>query len=199
MTSPIVALKLIGVSLSDIKRLLRSERHELTAVLAAQRIVLEEKRRRLDLAIAAVREAQGMERQQLDPSRMRRIVEVINMQHQRTEWKSYTTRSCKAKSSGCRRCHRRLANSSVDSSPNSPRRFKESSTKTRQGHALRNSPDGGYSFCAFAPKGDVDPQLLKYGAAYLSDGGWRPGASQPEPPFGRPIWEFMARALAARR
>jgi hypothetical protein len=51
----------------------------------------------------------------------------------------------------------------------------------------------------FAPKGEVDPQLLKYQAAYLSEGGWPAGAPQPEPPCGRRIWEFMARALAARQ
>jgi len=52
---------------------------------------------------------------------------------------------------------------------------------------------------AFAPKGEVDPRLPKYQAAYLSEGVWPAGAPQPDPPFGRPIWEFMARALAARQ
>jgi hypothetical protein len=52
---------------------------------------------------------------------------------------------------------------------------------------------------AFAPKGEVDPQLLKYAATYLSDGEWPSGAPQPEPPFGRPVWEFMAKALIARQ
>jgi DNA-binding transcriptional MerR regulator len=37
----IVALKCIGISLRDIKRLLRTERRELTGVLSAQRVVLE--------------------------------------------------------------------------------------------------------------------------------------------------------------
>src|SRR5262245_35041121 len=52
----IVALKFIGVALRDIKRLLRSDRRELKGVLAAQQVVLEEKRRRLDLAIAVIRQ-----------------------------------------------------------------------------------------------------------------------------------------------
>jgi MerR family transcriptional regulator, thiopeptide resistance regulator len=51
----IIALKFIGISLRDIKRLLRTERREWSSVLTAQRVVLEEKRRRLDLAIDAVR------------------------------------------------------------------------------------------------------------------------------------------------
>jgi DNA-binding transcriptional MerR regulator len=62
----IVALNFIGISLRDIKRLLRTDRRELRNVLAAQRLVLEEKRRRLDLAIDAVREAQEAGGQQLD-------------------------------------------------------------------------------------------------------------------------------------
>jgi hypothetical protein len=37
---------------------------------------------------------------------------------------------------------------------------------------------------AFAPRGAVDPQLLKYQAADFSDGEWPAGAPQPDPPFG---------------
>ena len=54
----IVALKFIGVPLRDVKRLLRTATGEFKKVLAAQRTLLEEKRRRLDLAIAAIRQAQ---------------------------------------------------------------------------------------------------------------------------------------------
>jgi hypothetical protein len=52
---------------------------------------------------------------------------------------------------------------------------------------------------AFAPARDVDPQLMKYQAAFLSKDGWPADAPQPDPPYGRPVWEFMARALAARQ
>jgi hypothetical protein len=48
------------------------------------------------------------------------------------------------------------------------------------------------------PKGDVDPQLLKFAAAYLSDGEWPADASAPELLGGKRVWEFMARALAVR-
>ena len=67
----IVALKFIGISLRDIKRLLRTERCEWSSVLVAQRVVLEEKRRRLNLAIDAIREAQEVGGQQLDSGRIR--------------------------------------------------------------------------------------------------------------------------------
>jgi len=83
----VVALKFIGISLRDIKGLLRTEPRALSRVLAAQRVVLEEKRRRLDLAIDAVREAQDVGGPQLEAGRINRIIEVIQMQNQRNEWK----------------------------------------------------------------------------------------------------------------
>ena len=46
---------------------------------------------------------------------------------------------------------------------------------------------------------DMDPKyvrlMLKYFGAYMSDGDWPAGAPQPEPPFGKPVWEFIAKAL----
>jgi hypothetical protein len=51
---------------------------------------------------------------------------------------------------------------------------------------------------AFSPTG-VDPQMLNYGAASSTEGAWPAGAVRPEPPFGKPVWEFMAKAIAVRR
>jgi hypothetical protein len=51
---------------------------------------------------------------------------------------------------------------------------------------------------ALSPTGAADPQLLKYEAAYISERGWPAGAPQPEPPYGRAVWEFMAKAKTAR-
>jgi hypothetical protein len=51
---------------------------------------------------------------------------------------------------------------------------------------------------ALAPQGAIDPQLLKYAATYLSDGDWPAGAPSPEPPFGKPVWAFTAKAIALR-
>lgn len=196
----IVALKFIGISLRDIKRLLRTERRELSGVLAAQRVVLEEKRRRLDLAIHAVREAEGVGEQQLDAGRIKRIIEVIKMQDQRNEWKKQYDAVLQGKIE-------RLQAISPEAREQLRGQFAELCTDI-QG-VLHEDPAGPRAqelagrwlqlLRAFAPKGEVDPQLLKYQAAYLSEGGWPPGAPQPEPPFGRPIWEFMAKALAARQ
>jgi DNA-binding transcriptional MerR regulator len=195
----IVALKFIGVSLRDIKRLLRTERRELSTVLAAQRLVLEEKRRRLDLAIDAVREAQEVGGQQLDAGRIKRIIEVIKMQDQRDEWKKQYDVLLQGKID-------RLKAMSPEAREQLRGQFAELCKEIQD--VLEESPAGPRAqelagrwlqlLAAFAPKGEVDPQLLKYQAAYLSDGQWPAGAPQPEPPFGRPIWEFMTRALAAR-
>ena len=94
----IVALKFIGISLRDIKRLLRTQTEELQPVLAAQRAVLEEKRRR--------------------PGALQHIIEVLKMQD-----------------------------------PSGPR------AQELAGRWLE-------LLSAFAPKGPVDPQMLKYAAAY---------------------------------
>jgi len=81
----IVALRFVGIPLMSIGRLLRSDPREWDQVLDAQRRVLEEKRRRLDLAIQAIREAQGTRGREID--RVKRIIEVINMQEKRDEFK----------------------------------------------------------------------------------------------------------------
>ena len=52
---------------------------------------------------------------------------------------------------------------------------------------------------AFSPTGGGDPQMLKYGAASSAEGAWPAGAARPDPPFGKPVWEFMAKAIAVRR
>jgi DNA-binding transcriptional MerR regulator len=196
----IVALKFIGISLRDIKRLLRTERRELSGVLAAQRVVLEEKRRRLDLAIAAVRQALEAGGQELDVGRIKRIIEVIKMQDQRSEWKKQYDALLQGKID-------KLQAMSPDAREQLRGKFAEL-CRDIQG-ALDEDPAGPRAqelaarwlqlLRTFAPKGDIDPQLLKYQAAYLSDGEWPAGAPQPEPPFGRPIWEFMAKAVAARQ
>jgi hypothetical protein len=33
----------------------------------------------------------------------------------------------------------------------------------------------------------------------MPEGDGPPGAARPEPPYGKPVWEFMARAIALRR
>jgi DNA-binding transcriptional MerR regulator len=194
----IVALKFIGVSLREIKRLLRTAPGEFRRILAAQRTVLEEKRRRLDQAIDAIRLAQDADRQQ--PDTLKHIIGVIKMQEKRDEFKKQYEALLQGKI-------QRLPALSPDARERLRGQFSELS-KEIQG-AIDQDPAGPRAqelagrwlelLAAFSPKGAVDPQLLKYQATYMSDGEWPAGATQPEPPYGKPVWEFMARAIALRR
>jgi hypothetical protein len=131
---------------------------------------------------------------------MKRIIEVIKMQEKRNEFKKQYVALLQGKidrlrpmspeareelrgqfSELCREIHGVL-----DQDPAGPR------AQELAGRCLE-------LLNAFAPKGEVDAQLLKYAAMSLSDGEWPSGAPQPEPPFGRPVWEFVAKALAARQ
>jgi MerR family transcriptional regulator, thiopeptide resistance regulator len=195
----IVSLKFIGIPLRDIRRLLRSGRDDFASVLAAQRIVLEEKRRRLDRAIAAIREAQAGGPLP-DAAGLKRIIEVITMQDQRDEFKTQYDALLQGKIERLRamspevreKLRRQFADlckeieGALGEDPASPR------AQQLAGRWLE-------LLQAFAPKVEIDPQLLKYQAAYMSEQGWPAGAPRPEPPFGRPVWEFMAKAIAARR
>ena len=83
----IVTLKFIGFSLKEIKRLLDRKGSGLSAALRAQRMTLNEKRRRLDLAIQAIARAEGIAatRSKLDWETFQKITEAIQMQTN-TDW-----------------------------------------------------------------------------------------------------------------
>jgi MerR family transcriptional regulator, thiopeptide resistance regulator len=83
----IVALKFIGVPLKRIKALLAGAPYQLAAALALQRGLLEEKRRRLGEAIAAIAQAEAALQQgeQADARILRRLIEVIEMQNE-SDW-----------------------------------------------------------------------------------------------------------------
>ena len=193
----IVALKFIGVPLRDVKRLLRTAPDEFKKVLAAQRTLLEEKRRRLDLAIAAIRQAQDVDASQ--PAALKHIIEVIEMQDNQDEFKKQYDALLQGKIE-------RLKALSPDARQQLRGEFADLCNEI-QG-ALDQDPAGPRAqelagrwlqlLGALSPTGVADPQLLKYEAAYISDRGWPAGAPQPEPPYGRPVWEFMAKAIAAR-
>jgi DNA-binding transcriptional MerR regulator len=193
----IVALKFIGVPLRDIKRLLRTEPGEFRRVLAAQRTLLEEKRRRLDLAIDAIRQAQDGD---LAQSRaLKHIIEVIKMQEKQDEYRQQYDALLKGKIE-------RLQALGPEAREQLRRQFSELCQEIAG--ALDQDPAGPRAqelagrwlqlLAAFSPTGGVDPQMLKYGAASSVEGAWPAGAARPEPPFGKPVWEFMAKAIAAR-
>lgn len=83
----IVALRFLGVPLKQIGTILRRNGHDLPAALHRQRVALEEKRRLLDRAIKAIRNAENSIQpgQPADTGLLKKIVEVIEMQ-ENTDW-----------------------------------------------------------------------------------------------------------------
>jgi MerR family transcriptional regulator, thiopeptide resistance regulator len=83
----IVALKFLGIPLKQIKVLLDRNALELRDALRVQRRVLEEKRRLLESAISAIRDAEASIKpgQQPDTALLKKIIEVIEMQNN-SDW-----------------------------------------------------------------------------------------------------------------
>ena len=79
----IVALKFIGFSLKEIKNILKRDSFDMSVELRRQREAIEEKRRRLELAIQAIQRAEYVMGTSAEPDwdTFVKIIEVINMQH----------------------------------------------------------------------------------------------------------------------
>lgn len=95
----IVALKFIGVPLKRIKSMLDRDSAALPGALKRQRTVLEEKRRLLDHAIEAIRNAEQAfaEGRQPDTAILKHIIEVIEMQNDQDWSAKYYSPEARAK------------------------------------------------------------------------------------------------------
>jgi DNA-binding transcriptional MerR regulator len=89
----VVALKFLGIPLKQIKVLLDRDVRELSEVLRSQRRALEEKRRWLDQAIGAIRDAE----RETDAAALKKIIEVIEMQENADFMKRYYSEEAQAK------------------------------------------------------------------------------------------------------
>jgi DNA-binding transcriptional MerR regulator len=89
----IVTLKFIGLSLKQIKEMLDGKEFDLKTTLRLQREVIEEKRRRIDMAIEAIRKAESVMARSGEPDweALKKIIEVINMQNDMEWMKKYYT------------------------------------------------------------------------------------------------------------
>jgi MerR family transcriptional regulator, thiopeptide resistance regulator len=83
----VVTLKFIGLSLKQIKEILRRKSFDLATALRVQRQVIVEKRRQLDAAIRAIEKAEKVMASDQEPNweTFKKIIEVINMQSN-MEW-----------------------------------------------------------------------------------------------------------------
>jgi MerR family transcriptional regulator, thiopeptide resistance regulator len=95
----IVALKFLGIPLKQIRTLFNREATALPEALRLQRRVLEEKRRLLDSAINAIREAEQAtgSRERPDSAVLKKIIEVIEMQDNMDWSKKYYTEEAQAR------------------------------------------------------------------------------------------------------
>jgi DNA-binding transcriptional MerR regulator len=95
----IVALRFLGLPLKEIKKLLDRDTRDLPAVLRSQRRALEEKRRRLDRAIGAIRDAERLVRPggPADAAVLKKIIEVIEVQDNVDFMKKYYSEEAQAK------------------------------------------------------------------------------------------------------
>jgi DNA-binding transcriptional MerR regulator len=94
----VVALKFLGLPLKDIQELLDSAPAELPDALRMQRRALEEKRRLLDRAIVAIREAETVvaTERRAGTAVLKKIIEVIEMQ-QNNDWTKYANEAAREK------------------------------------------------------------------------------------------------------
>jgi MerR family transcriptional regulator, thiopeptide resistance regulator len=95
----IVALKFLSLPLKEIRGLLDSPAPELPAALRMQRSALEEKRKLLDRAIGAIREAEALVASGRPASAavLKKIIEVIEMQTNNDWMKKYASEAAQLK------------------------------------------------------------------------------------------------------
>jgi DNA-binding transcriptional MerR regulator len=95
----VVALKFLGIPLKQIKLLLDHDSRQLSDVLQSQRRALEEKRRWLDQAIGAIRDAERAIHpdRQTDAAVLKKIIEVIEMQDNADFMKQYYSEAAQGK------------------------------------------------------------------------------------------------------
>jgi len=95
----IVALKFLGLPLKEIRELLNSAAPELPMALRMQRSALEEKRRLLDRAIGAIREAEAIvaSGRPAGAAILKKIIEAIEMQTNNEWMKKYASEAAQAK------------------------------------------------------------------------------------------------------
>jgi hypothetical protein len=182
--------------------LLRRRSVDLSTVLRAQRTLLEQKKNLLERAITAIGQAETTLQTcgEADSGVFRHVIEVIEMQNKRDVWKQKYDELMQGKIERLRPispdARTRLREQFADL-------FKEVEGALGEDPASPRAQEMAGRFVELlqplTPKGEFDPQFLKFAAAYLSDGGWPAGAPAAELPFGGiRVWEFMAKALAAR-
>ncbi|HEX6463478.1 MAG TPA: MerR family transcriptional regulator [Vicinamibacterales bacterium] len=201
----IVALKFLGFPLKQIKALLDRDGRPLPEVLRAQRRALEEKRRRLDQAIAAITDAESSfaPGEAVDPAVIRRIIQTIDMQGSRDAMRKYYSEDAQAE---LERRQREMTPAERAAAQDGTRRWRALFAEIEA--ALGEDPSSAKAQ-AFVDRWDALIHEFTRGHAGITEGlarAWTDRANWPEPmkelsePFAdRRIFEFIRRARGRGR
>jgi len=198
----IVALKFLGLSLRQIRKLLDEDRRKLPDVLRAQRRALEEKRRQLDRAIGAIHDAERSLRPGSAPdvAALRKVIEVIEMQQDADFWKRYYSDEAWAK----------LAHKRDQWTPELQQKAEQAWAELfRDVEAVVGTDPASARAQELAARWKALVESFTGGDAQVSAGvkaawadrqGWPAATLRQTAQFGNPaVWEFMSRALACRK
>jgi DNA-binding transcriptional MerR regulator len=193
----IVALKFLGLPLKEIKTLLDREARRLPDVLRAQRLALEERRRSLEKAIHAIRDAEQTiaSGKSADAQVLAKIIEVIEMQEKTEFMNRYYSEEAQAKMADKRKQWNpdlqaeatrawselfRDVEASLDEDPQSP----NAQALVSRWRKLVEGFTGG------------DPEISKgLGKAWADRANWPADTKTVTEPFANPkVWEFIKKA-----
>jgi DNA-binding transcriptional MerR regulator len=195
----IVALKFLGLPLKEIKTLLDREARRLPEVLRSQRLALEEKRRNLEQAIRAIRNAEQAlaSGEPADAQVLARIIEVIEMQENTEFTNKYYSEEAQAKLAEKRKEWKPEMQAEVTHAWNELFRDVEASLdedpKSEKAQALlarwRKLVEGFTGGDAEISKG--------LGKVWADRGNWPATMQEQSAPFANPkVWEFIRKAGA---
>ncbi len=203
----IVALKFLGLPLKQIKRVLDRDSRPLPDVLQAQRRALEEKRRRLDRAIQAIRDAERVTRpgEPADAAVIRRIIEVIEMQDNAEFYRKYYSDEAWAALEE----RRRTMGPELQARAEEGTRKWMALFKDIQGAIAEGSDPAGERGQTLAARWQALIDEFTGGSKQIEQGvgkvwadraNWPSGMKEQAAPFmDKRIWDFIARARASRR
>lgn len=192
----IVALRFLGFRLDQIKSLLRSDPRQLAKVFQAQRWLLEERARRIAIAIRAIDEAAQSvsEDTQADITRLPRIMEVFDMKNHVGEAAQYAA-LLDAKMDRLRAMQPEVKADlqqqwttlihDVQAALGADPASEQAQALATRWLNLLSVFNGG------AP---VDPSLAKFAATQRRSNEWPSGTSAGSDA----VWAFMEKAIAAR-
>jgi DNA-binding transcriptional MerR regulator len=198
----IVALKFLGIPLKQIRTLFNRQAAGLPEALQMQRRVLEEKRRLLDSAINAIREAEQTTRpgERPDSAVLKKIIEVMEMQDNMDWSRKYYTEEAQAKIEERKQ---------LWSPENQERWSKEWSDLFRDVEAALGEDPAGEKAQALAARWKKlveaftgrDPQITAGLTKMYQDGPHWPATMRPrmQPFSNKNVWEFIQKAFAAGR